>query len=278
MSNAQIENSTGNTGNGFLTGVEPAQPRLQADWTGASLRPDQQVSQQQPNLQQPPPADQRPAYRWTDEDIENARRQEKEKLYPRIEDMTTQLRTLQEERDAEKAERQRLADEADERRRSEEEQQMETRDLLTRRESEWQAQIDQLNARYDADREVFQKERQLQEAELYRRDRIAQEQEFILPELRDFIQGTTPDEIDASIETMKARTSSVLANLVASEPPPVPYQPRGAAPTVPPVGPMEQLPSYETLTPEDIRGMSMDDYKRHRAQLLQATSPNNRRG
>jgi hypothetical protein len=275
MSNAQTDNAT-STNNGFLVGVEPAQPRTSADWTGTSLRPDQQVSQ--PVTQQQLPAEQRPAYRWTDEDIENARRQEKEKLYPRIEDMTTQLRQLSDEREAEKAERQRLADEAEALRRSEEEKQMETRELLERREKEFQAQINEINARYDADRAVFQKERELQEAETYRRDRIAQEANEILPELRDFITGATPEEVDASIETMKQRTASVLANLVAAEPPQVPYQPRGAAPTVPPVGPMEQLPSYETLTPEDIRGMSMDDYKRYRTQLLQATSPSNRRG
>jgi hypothetical protein len=41
---------------------------------------------------------------------------------------------------------------------------------------------------------------------------------------------------------------------------------------------MEQLPSYESLTPEDIKGMDMETYKRYRTQLLQATSPNNRRG
>jgi hypothetical protein len=275
MSNAQTDNTT-STNNGFLVGVEPAQPRTSADWNGTSLRPDQQVSQ--PVTQQQLPAEQRPAYRWTDEDIENARRQEKEKLYPRIEDMNAQLRQLSDEREAEKAERQRLADEAEALRRSEEEKNMETRDLLERREKEFQTQIDQLNARYDADRAVFQKERELQEAEAYRRDRIAQEANEILPELRDFITGATPEEVDASIETMKQRTASVLANLVAAEPPQVPYQPRGAAPTVPPVGPMEQLPSYETLTPEDIRGMSMDDYKRYRTQLLQATSPGNRRG
>jgi len=37
---------------------------------------------------------------------------------------------------------------------------------------------------------------------------------------------------------------------------------------------MEQMPSYESLTPEDIKGMDMETYKRYRSQLLQATSPN----
>jgi hypothetical protein len=264
--------NTGDTGSGFLQGVQPAQPRMAGDWNGQQ-RPDQAVSQPVPSNEPP-----RPAYRWTDEDIENARKQEKDKLYPRIEDMATQLRTLQEQRDAEAAERQRLAEEAAAARQTQEENEMDLRTLMEKRDNEWKSQMAEMTARYDADREVFNKERQLQEAELYRRDRIAQEQEFILPELRDFIVGSSPEEIDASIAAMKARTEAIVANFVAAEPQPVPFGRMGAAPTVPPVGPMEQLPSYESLTPEDIKGMDMDTYKRYRNQLLQATSPGQRRG
>lgn len=264
----------GETGSGLIQGVQPAQPRLAADW--AQQRPDQAVSQ--PVAQQPPAqTEQRPAYRWTDEDIERARQQEKEKLYPRIDEMGEQLKQLRAERESEQAERQRLADEAEAARKAKEEQEMDLRALMEKRDNEWKSQIEAITSRYDADREVFNKERQLQEAELYRRDRIAQEAENILPELRDFIQGATPEQIDQSIEAMKARTEQIVANFVAAEPPPVPFQQRmGAAPSVPPVGPMEQLPAYESLTPEDIKGMSMDTYKRYREQLLQATSP--RRG
>jgi hypothetical protein len=259
----------GDTGSGFIVGAQPAQPRLASDW-GQQQRPDQAVTQPMPNGA--PPQEQRPAYRWTDEDLEAARKQEKDKLYGRIEDFQGQLKELQAAREAEQAERDRLAAEAEEARRIREESEMETRDLLSKRESEWRDEIAKLNARYDADREVFAKERQLAEAELYRRDRIAQESEFILPELRDFIQGDSPEAIDQSIEAMKARTEAIVANFVAAEPPPVPFQPRGASPTAPPVGPMEQLPSYESLTPEDIKGMDMDTYKKYRQQLLQATS------
>ena len=74
---------------------------------------------------------------------------------------------------------------------------------------------------------------------------------------------------------MKQRSEMIFQNLQAAQQP----QPfRGAAmPSVPPVGPMEQLPSYEQLTPEDIRTMDMDTYKRYREQLLHATSPRQRR-
>jgi hypothetical protein len=111
----------------------------------------------------------------------------------------------------------------------------------------------------------------------YRRDRIDQESEFILPELRDLITGDTVQAVDASIEVMKARSEQIFANMAAANQQLPPFQqPRGAAPTAPPVGPMEQMPSYESLTPDDIRGMDMETYKKYRGQLLQATSPQRR--
>jgi len=129
-----------------------------------------------------------------------------------------------------------------------------------------------LEQRYDADRAIFDRERAFNELQEYRRQRVEQESEFILPELRDLITGDNPAAIDASIEVLKARTEQIFANMASAGP--VMPQPRGAAPTSPPVGPMEQMPSYESLTPEDIKGMDMETYKRYRSQLLQATSPN----
>ena len=269
MSNS--ENQTADTGSGFLVGVEPAQPRSAADWN-TQQRPDQTVSQPIPQ-QQPPP--QQPQPRFSEDDIERARQQEKDKLYPRIEEMNSQLRQLQEERQQELAERQRLADEAEQARQAKEESEMEVRELLEKREQEMKAELAALSSRYDNDRAIFEKERALQEAELYRRDRIAQEAENIMPELRDFIGGSTPEEIDAAIEDAKARTQAIFANFTAANEQ-LPYQQRGAALTAPPVGPMEQLPAYEQLSPDQIRDMDMDTYKRYRTQLLPATNPNRR--
>lgn len=265
-------------GQGFLQGVQPAQPRLSGDWTGQQQTPAQQVSQ--PTQQQQPPKqeDDRPAYRWTDDDIAKVRQEEKDKLYGRIEDLSSQMQVFQEQQRAAEAERERLEQEAADARRLQEEGEMEVRDLLAKREKEWNDQLAERDARYEADRAVFERERQLADTELYRRDRMAQEAEFILPELREFITGNTPDEIDASIEAMKLRTESIFQNLAAAEPPQAPFQPRGAAPTAPPVGPMEQLPNYQSLTPDDIRTMDMETYKRYRDSLLAATSPANRRG
>jgi hypothetical protein len=159
MSNAE---NTGDTGGGFIAGnVTPAArvPPIEQPL------PQQQVSQ--PNFTQPPQyggqqpilQGQGPAPRWTDEDLERARQQEKDKLYGRIDEVQLQLRQIQADREAEQAERQRLADEAAEARRLKEEGELEVRDLLARKETEWQQNFSKLEQRYDADRAVFEKER-----------------------------------------------------------------------------------------------------------------------
>ena len=278
MSNQQGENIV-DTGQGFLQGVQPAQPRLAADWQ--AQRPDQAVSQQQPvYVQQPPNGNGQPAPRWTDEDLERVRREEKDKLYSRIEELSNGMKSMQEERQAELAERERLAQEAEEARRLKEEGEMEVRDLVTKKETEWQQQMARLEQRYDADRAVFERERQLMQLGEYRRDRIEQESDLILPELRDLVAGDSIEAVDASIEVLKARTAQIFANMAAAtqQAPQVPFAPqRGASPTAPSVGPLEQLPAYESLTPEDIRTMDMETYKKYREQLLRATNPQGRR-
>jgi hypothetical protein len=260
----QSQNGITDTGNGLLVGVQPATPRQQ-EWTG----------QQPPAQPQPQQAPEIPQGFFTQEQLENARRQEKEKLYPQIDEMKTQLRTLQEEREAELAEKQRLADEAESARRAKEESEMDLRALIEKRDADYRAQLEERDRRYEADRAVFEQERRLAQVTDYRRDRLEQEQEYIIPELREFVSGSSPDEIDQSIEAMKERTAAIVANFTAAQPPPVPFR-GGAMPSTPPVGPMEQLPSYEQLTPEVIKGMTMDQYKQNREQLLRATSP--RRG
>lgn len=259
-------------GQGVLVGVTPAQPQNAMQWS--QQRPDQVVTQPLQVVDQAP--QQQNGSRFTEQDIERARQQEKEKLYPRIEEMSEQLKQLRSEREAEQAERQRLTDEAETARKAKEENEMDLRALMERREGEFQSQISELAQRYDTDRAIFDRERALQEAREYRLARIEQESNDILPELRDLIGGDSPEAVDASIEEMKARSEAIFNNMAAAQQP----QPfRGAAmASVPPVGPMEQMPSYEQLTPDDIRTMDMDTYKRYREQLLRATSPNRQRG
>ena len=164
---------------------------------------------------------------------------------------------------AQEAEARRLADEA----RKKEESAMELRDLLEKREREMNERFQELERQREQDRAVYEQERRLMELDSYRRARIEQEAEFILPELRDLIRGSSEADIDQAIADAKQRTDAIIGNFtaVASQPNPMP---RGASPTAPPVGPLEQMTTYQTLTPEDIKGMDIETYKKYRDQLL----------
>lgn len=259
------------TSGGIIVGAQPAQPRLAADW-GGTPRPDQAVSQPQVVLGGNTSTQQVPGY--SQADIDRALAAQRQHYDDQMGQMSQQLAQIQNDRAAEIAERDRLAAEAEEARRAKEEGEMEVRDLLTRKEQEWQGRIDDLDRRYAADRAVFDQERRLREVMDYRQARLEQEGEFILPELRDNVAGNTPEEVDASIELWKSRSESIFNNILAQTQQPV-LRP-AAMPSVPPVGPMEQLPSYETLSPQDIAGMDMDTYKRYREGLLRAASPQRR--
>ena len=157
------DNQITQDGQGLLVGVTPAAPQT-GSWSQA--RPDQEVSQQRPiQIVDQPSNGAPPNARFTEEDIEAARKQEKDKLYPRIDEMSEQLKALKAERDAEQAERARLAQEAEDLRKAKEEEEMDLRSLFERRESEFQNQIQELNQRYDTDRAIFERERALQEAQ-----------------------------------------------------------------------------------------------------------------
>jgi len=254
------------TGNGFLVGVDPAQPRQANEWSG----------QQPPPQQQPP---QQPQERmFTAEEVETFRQQEKDKLYGRLDEMSTQLNSVLQEREAEQAERARLAEEAEAARKEKEESEMDLRSLIDQRDKEWKDRLDAIEQASAAERAIFDQERRLTELMEYRRARVEQEQEWILPDLRDFVSGSTPEEIDRSIEIIKERSEIISANFAAAAAQQQQPFRGGAMPSVPPVGPLEQLPSYESLSPEQIEAMDMDTYKRHRTQLLQAASQQQRRG
>jgi hypothetical protein len=254
------------SGNGFLVGVDPAQPRQANEWTGNN----------QPPQQQPP---QQPQERmFTAEEVEAFRQQEKDKLYGRLDEMGEQLKSVLQEREAEQQERQRLAEEAEAARVAKDESEMDLRALIDKRDQEWKERLEAIEQASAAERAVFDQERRLNELIEYGRARVDQEAEYILPDLRDFVSGSTPEEIDKSIEILKQRSEVISANFAAAaQQQQQPFR-GGVMPSTPPVGPLEQLPSYEQLSPEQIEAMDMDTYKRHRTQLLQAASQHQRRG
>ena len=250
---------------GFFVDTEPARPRR-----AVQPQPPTQTSQPVQIVDGQPV---QPSGRFfTEDDIEKAREQERSKLYDRLDTMESQLREERErvaqEQAARQAEAERLAADA----RANEEAEMETRQLLERREAEWNERFTRLQAEQEQTRAIYEQERRLAELERYRNDRVAQEAEWIIPELRDLITGNSLEEVEASIEEMKQRTAAIMES-IAQYPQQQPQMYRmGASPTAPPIGPMEQMSPTQQLTPDDIARMSPDQYRQHREELLAAAS------
>jgi hypothetical protein len=263
------------TGSGFIAGADPKQPpRTAAEWG----EPETAVGQSQQPVQVVDQAPSPNGQMFTAEDIEKARREEKDKLYSRMETMQEQLARLEEERKAREEAEKRAKEEEAARIKAEEEAAMETRELLEKKEQEWQAQLDELRTTYEQDKAVFDKERRFMELEQYKQARIEQESEYIMPELRDMIGGSDEAAIDQSIEDMKQRTAIIMSNMTDAAQQQRQTQ-RGVAPTgAAPVGPMENVAENQSLTPEDIRTMDMETYRKYREQLVSAASAAYRRG
>ncbi len=214
------------------------------------------------------------------EDIENARKQEKDKLYPKLTKLEEQLNLFQQERD----EAQRLAalaaDEEAKKRREAEEAELTAKELLTKKEDEWNSQLNTvqqeweekfnaLQAESEAKAQLLDKEREFQALESYKTRRIQEEQDSIAPQLLNFIKGNSEEEIETAISDAIASTSAIMEEVQAS----IPTRPRtipatGGAPS----GPLENATEQQTFTAAQIAAMSPAEYAQHRVSLLAAAS------
>jgi len=230
--------------------------------------------------------DSSPSRSFSEDDVERIRTQEKDKMYKRLEDsdgrvkaLEEQLTSLSTESEETKAEAARLAKAESDANRLRENEELSAKELITKRETEfdeklktveteWEgrlAKIEEERATQDA---MLEKERRFRELEVYHQRRITEEGEYIIPELRDLISGTTEEEIENSIAVLKERSSAILESIQQST---QPSGLRGSPVTAPPVGPMEtQMDNQQTLTAEDIRDMPMEQYMQMRDRLLKA--------
>ena len=222
---------------------------------------------------------------FTEDDVEKIRQQEKDKLYKRLEDsdgrvkaLEEQLTTLSTESDETRSEAARLAKAESDALRRREEEELSAKELITLRETEfdeklktveteWEGRLAKIEEERASQEAMLEKERRYRELETYLGRRMVEEEEFIIPELRDLASGTTEEEIDNSIAILKDRSSAILESIQQSA---QPSGLRGSPVTAPPVGPMETHSEQQTLTAEDIRDMPMEQYSQMRDRLLKA--------
>jgi hypothetical protein len=207
------------------------------------------------------------------EAIQKARAQEKAKLYPQVEKLQEELallRSKEQEREAKEAERKaaRQAREAEAaaERKKQEESELEVRDLLAKKEQEWQSKFETERLEREKAFALLEREREFQELSAYRQQRLEQERDAIIPELIDLISGNTKDEIENSVAGLKERSSKIFESVAQ-----VAQQSRkemvGTRITSPASGPLEN-DSDSRYSPNDIANMSMADYAKNRSKLL----------
>lgn len=216
--------------------------------------------------------------------IEDIRKEEKDKLYPQLEELRGTVQTLTKEREAEHAaeiERQQSAAKEEQDRLLAEQTEIE-RLALAQQETNRQLEIFREEA--DTQRALREREAEFAELERYRYQRIEQLGEQIAPQFRDLVRGSNQDEIEASLYDMASRTSQIAEEFNQVLESQGLQMRRQTAP------PVTGTPSNEpgtgdvngdrqvTLSPDDIRNMSIEEYSQYRTQLLRASSDSVARG
>jgi len=222
----------------------------------------------------------KPALSFTAEDISKARTQEKAKLYPQVEKLQEELSLLRKEREeriaqeeARKAARLQRDAEREAEKKAKEEEEMTFKELLKNKESEWQSQLEQERSEREKAFALLEREREFQEIQQYRQQRLEAERDSIMPELIDMIAGNSKDEIEQSILRLKEKTAQIVDSVAAAS-----QQTRkemvGTRITAPASGPLDNDSDSRSFTPEAIAQMSQAEYAKNRAKLL--GSSNNR--
>ena len=245
------------------------------EMTDANLSPIEVTASGEPTMSVPG---------YTADDIAKAREQEKAKLYPQLEKMKEELASLKREREeaaAREAERQaRIAEEenrAAQLKKEQEENELSFKDLLKKKEQEFQSQLE--NERLERERAIalLDQERKFQELMNYRQSRLEQERDNIIPELIDLIEGDSADAIEQSIATLKEKSARILDSAQQAMQS-ARAQMAGPRVTAPAAGPLDTNSDTQSLTPDSIRDMSLADYAKQRAKLLGGAANNRGQG
>ena len=221
---------------------------------------------------------------YSADDLAKAREQEKAKLYPQMEKMKEELATLKKAREEEavkEAERAaaRAAKDAEKaaKAKQKEEEELSVKELLSKKEQEWQSQLEAERLERERAFAMLEKEREFQELNNYRQGRLEQERDNIVPELIDLISGNTKDEVEQSISMLKEKSASISSS-VQQAMQTAKQQMAGTRITNPAAGPLDNDSSQQSLTPDSIRDLSMAEYAKQRAKLLGTAASNRGQG
>jgi hypothetical protein len=204
---------------------------------------------------------------YTEEDLARVRQQEKDKLYPTIDELKGELSVLKKEREERLRAEQEAREAAEEEARKKAEAEMDLRSLLEQKEQEWNQRLEAEKNERLAAQALLEREREFQALMDYRSRRLAEEQDDIMPELLDLVEGSTPEEIEASIASLKERSARIFES-AQSAMQATRRDMVGARVTAPTAGPMDTNLEQQSITADQINGMSFSEYVKNRSKLL----------
>jgi len=208
---------------------------------------------------------------YTDEDLAKVRSQEKDKLYPEIERLKDEVLALKKEKE-EKAARKAAKEAEDSAKKAEKEKaklekDLNAKDLIKLTADELREQLERERQERERAFALLEREREFANLQSYRQQILEQERDNIIPQLIDFVQGNTPEEINQSVEQLKERSSSILESAQAA----LTQQRReqvGTRATLPPAGPLETNSEQRMPTADEIAAMPMNEYAKYRNRIL----------
>jgi hypothetical protein len=222
---------------------------------------------------------------YTEADLAKVRSQEKEKLYPTIDSLKSEVEALKAEkleRDAKKAQKesekaQRAESELAEKEKMAIEKELSAKDLLRIKEREWEEKLERERQERNLAFSLLEKERALSDLQSYRTQRLDAERENIVPELVDLITGNTAEEVEASINDLKVRSQSILENARAMRDT-ARRDLQGTKVSLPPTGPLETNSEQRQLSAAEIANMDMAEYAKYRSRILSSQAQGRTQG
>lgn len=215
-------------------------------------------------------------------DIENARKQEKDKLYGRLDKQQEQIDSFQQMADLQRQEKEEAQAAAEEARKQKELDEMSAVDRMKAVEDDLKSQLSQFRSEADerlnalqselaAKDALIERERQYQEVVSHKNRLLQEYSDRILPELVDLVVGNTKEDVEASISSLVGRSDAIMSNSQAAlQPQRVRGVPATGGSTT---GPLEMQTEQQTFTSEQIDAMSMEDYGKIRDRLLKVARP-----
>lgn len=205
---------------------------------------------------------------FTAEQVENFRKEEKNKLYAEIQKAKEETKQLKAEKEAREKAATDAQAKADAEARKAAEAEMSAKELLEAQRAEWQAQMDAMREEQAAQQAAYVKERRFQELQTYAAKAIAANATNIFPELQDIseVWGETEEEINARTEALVNKTAAIINSFQQAQTEQG-RQSVGVSPFAPATGPEGVLPTQRTYSAEQVAAMNMKDYAAFRKQL-----------